>query len=246
MPVTKDQPGPYAPASAVMSVVDRYRQKGLPVPVDADVLARAGISESLIPRTLYALQTLDLVDAGGNPTQVLEGIKLAPEAEYKIRLGEWLKNAYADLLQFVDPTTADDTAIRDAFRGYRPHGQVDRMVTLFWGLFRAAGIAPEKASSGTPRKKTPATASKPRSTVVAPKVQDGGTVHSPKSTNFDGALPPAISGLLVSLPTHGEGWTKEQRDAFMTTFGVVVDFCFPPGVVTKPKTMAEDANAADT
>jgi len=161
-------------------------------------------------------------------------------------LAEWLNSAYADVLQFVDPGTADEAALRDAFRGYNPPGQRDRMVTLFMGLFRAAGIAPEKASSGAPRKKVASFTLKPR---VATKLKSDQTPPPPLkpggAVNFDGALPPAIAGLLTSLPTQGQGWTKAERDAFMTTLGVVVDFCFPPGVVAKPKIAAEDADAPD-
>lgn len=144
MPVTPDASAPYAPASAVLDIVARYRTKGLPAPIDAEVLSRAGVSRSLIARTLYTLQVLDLIDDKGNPTDTLKSLRLAPEAEYKQCLAKWLKSAYADVLQFVDPETADEVSIRDAFRSYDPVGQQPRMVTLFIGLFAAAGIGPEK------------------------------------------------------------------------------------------------------
>ncbi len=60
MAVTQEKPAPYAPASAILDIVSRYRNRGLVFPVNADVLARVGISDSLIPRTLQALQVLDL------------------------------------------------------------------------------------------------------------------------------------------------------------------------------------------
>ncbi len=43
MPVSIDQPVPYAPASALLDLIERHRNKGLPSVVDADVLLRAGI-----------------------------------------------------------------------------------------------------------------------------------------------------------------------------------------------------------
>ena len=116
MPVTPDRPGPYAPASAILELVQRYRTRGLPTPINGEVLARSGISDSLIPRTLQTLQTLDLIDEAGAPTQVFEGIRRAPEAEYQQRLREWLNNAYADALNYIDPATASDVEVRDAFR----------------------------------------------------------------------------------------------------------------------------------
>ena len=144
MPVIADHTAPYAPATAILSLIERHRNKGLPAPVNAEVLERASISGSLIPRTLQALETLDLIDAEGRPTPILEGIRVAPQAEYQHRLKEWLNGAYADALQFVDPATDSEIKIRDAFRSYRPIGQQSRMVTLFTGLFAAAGIGPEK------------------------------------------------------------------------------------------------------
>eukprot|EP01036_Dinobryon_divergens_P038121 gene38121-49986_t len=140
MPVTKDAPAPYAPSAVILALVDRYRKKGLPTPISAETLARSGVSDSLIPRSLYALKVLDLIDESGKPTNVFEGLRLAPEAEYKSRLADWLSAAYIDALNFVDPATSDETQIRDAFRGYNPVGQQDRMVSLFIGLFHAAGV----------------------------------------------------------------------------------------------------------
>ena len=40
-------------------------------------------------------------------------------------------------------------------------------------------------------------------------------------------LPTPLAGLLTSLPAAGNGWTKGEREKFMTTFGAVLDFCFP-------------------
>jgi Family of unknown function (DUF5343) len=134
VPVTAAKPTPYAPATAILDLVHRYRSRGLSTPVNTEVLARAGISNSLIPRTLQALQTLDLINQDGTPTQTFEGLRLAPEAEYRARMAAWLRSAYADIFTFADPTKDDASQIRDAFRNYQPIGQQDRMVTLFNGL----------------------------------------------------------------------------------------------------------------
>src|ERR1700716_2236116 len=97
MAVTADKPSPYAPPSAILDLIARHRSRGLPPVVSAEALGRAGISESLIPRTMQALTTLDLIDETGKPTPTFEGIRLAPEAEYKKRLEDWLKGTYADV-----------------------------------------------------------------------------------------------------------------------------------------------------
>ncbi len=220
MPVTADKPAPYAPASAVLDLIQRRRDRGLPTPITSEVLGRAGISQSLIPRTLYALQELDLIDEGGMPTEAFEGLRLATEAEYQQRLEAWLKNAYADVFAFVDLTTDDETAVRDAFRSYEPIGQQPRMVTLFQGLARAAGLLPERASAPRPT-------SRPRSPSTSTRQQARPRAAKPAQATSSQQLPPAITGLLASLPATGEGWTSESREKFMTTFGAVLDFCFP-------------------
>jgi hypothetical protein len=227
MPVTQDKPGPYAPATAILDIVGRYRSRGLPFPVNSDVLARAGISDSLIPRTLQTLQTLDLIKDTGNPTETLEGIRLAPNAEYKLRLADWLKSAYAEVFAFVDPTTDDDNSIRDAFRSYQPIAQQARMVTLFKGLCAAAGLMPEKSSS--PRT-SPQPVRSPRVVSTATRAAPARRVVSSITPKASGAaLPPALAGLMESLPS--DGWTAAQRTKFLATFQAVLDFVVP--VVTK-------------
>lgn len=226
MTVTADKAAPYAPTTAVMDLVERHRAKGLPSPVTADVLSRAGISDSLNSRTLYTLQSLDLIDDAGLPTPTFEAIRTAPEAEYKQRLVEWLNGAYADALKYVDPAVADDVAVRDAFRKYTPIAQQARMVSLFRGLYSAAGIGAERPAQ-QPRQQARAPASRTR---MISKSGSGGRTTShvkPSSSQTINGLPQPIAGLLSRLPEEGSGWTQEKRDKFMATFGTVVDFCFP-------------------
>jgi Family of unknown function (DUF5343) len=218
MPVTPDSSGPYATASSMIDLIERHRERGLPSPVDTQVLARAGVSESLIPRTLQSLHALDLIDEDGKPSESLETIRLAPETEYKQRLTEWLNYAYADVLKFVDPSKDDETQIRDGFRNYKPVGQQSRMVSLFIGLFTAAGVMPE-------RQVQPKRVSTNGQTKVPKKAK---REHTPKKqrSHIDAELPPAIAGLLSSLPSEGGSWSQEQRDKFVITFGAVIDFCY--------------------
>ena len=224
MPVTADKPAPYAPAPSVLSILERNRNKGLPSIVDLDFLARAGVPVSLAPRTIQSLQALDLIGEDGKPTEVMEGLRLAPEAEYRDRMADWLRNAYSDALSIVEPESATEVQLRDAFRTYRPAGQVSRMITLFQGLFAAAGIGPERqraaprrvASAGSIIKR-PAGAK-----VVVTAVGETKRHHAPQHSS---SLPPALAGLLASLPTDGR-WTQAQRDKFMTAFPVMLDYAF--------------------
>jgi hypothetical protein len=222
MAVTQDQSAPYAPPSAVLAIIERYRERGLPTPVNSDVLGRAGVSDSLIPRTLQALQTLDLIDEQGRPTQTLESIRLAPAAQYEERLREWLNGVYADVLMFIDPATADEVQVRDAFRSYEPVGQQARMVSLFRGLYAAAGVAGEKAQVRQPRQQrsTQRTIQKSRTPANSKSGGDKGQTVVPKG------IPAPIAGLLASLPPEGGSWTQAQHDKFTRTFSAILDFCF--------------------
>jgi hypothetical protein len=190
------------------------------------VLARAGVAQTLIPRTLQSLQLLDLVNPEtGAPTPTFEAMRRAPETEYRARLEEWLKGTYADVFSFVDPLKDDDTRIRDAFRNYEPLGQQARMVGLFLALCGAAGLRPKKQKQAAPRQAD----SRPRS--PAPSIQR--RAAQPKHPSIragrgsSSRLPPAISGLLESLPSVEDGWTTAERDKFLTTLKAVLDFCIP-------------------
>lgn len=243
MAVTADKPAPYAPASTMLEIIKRHRDRGLPVPVNKETLVRGGVAETIIPRVLQALQTLDLIDDAGQPTPTFEGIRKAPEAEYKNRMAEWLNAAYADALQFVDPATADETKVRDAFRNYTPTGQQARMVSLFIQLYAAAGVGPERALQ-QPR---PHTRTAPRPAASRPASRSGAgsqsgsrsgagsrsSSHIPAAPNSH--IPEPLTGLLARLPSE-RGWTQGDRDKFLKTFGTVLDFCFP---IVSADTLAE-------
>jgi len=227
MTVSTESPGPYAPSSAIIGLLTRARTRGLMAPVTKDVLMRAGITDSLVPRTLQSLQTLDLIDETGQFTPIMSKLRAVPEAAYKEALAEWLQSTYAEVFQFVDPRHDDVVRVRDAFRLYTPHGQQDRMVSLFMALCAEAGIIDAATSEGksAPRKPArPATASSIKRT----KLPTGKPQHSPPPPPpLHSGLPPALAGMLESIPRGGAGWTKSDRDKFVLTFGAVLDFAVP-------------------
>lgn len=216
MAVRPGSPAPYAPPATVLALIQSFRNRGLQTPFTPDVLARAGVQESLIPRTMQALRVLDLVDAEGAPTAQLEGLRRAAEGEYKPRLEAVIRAAYAEVFQFVDPAKDDAVKVRDAFRAFEPIGQIGRMVTLFLGLCQAAGIIPEGSKKPAQTQRKPVTPYRPATVSAKAAVRGVG-----------GIVPPAISGLLGALPGNGKGWTQEDRDKFMRTFESVLDFSIP-------------------
>lgn len=229
MAVTPDRAGPYAPAKVIIDLIERYRSRGLPSPINGEVLARAGVSDSLSSRTLQALATLDLIDAEGKPSAALEGMRVAPEAEYLNRMGEWLTAAYADALQFVDPGTANETEVRDAFRQYKPVGQQDRMVSLFMGLFRHAGLAPEKTPTGgaAPRKKANVAVGKPKTEKARtppPGAPDPGQNKGDGQGNGIGQnnekdpAPQYLTALLAKFPDFDPAWSDDIKAKWFEGF----------------------------
>jgi len=231
MPITANTPAPYATAATIIEIIDKYRNRGLQKPFTKDVLDRIGVPDSLITRTLQALVTLDLIDDAGNPTDTLEGIRLASSADYKKRMEAWLRDTYADVFAFVNPATDDEVSIRDAFRSYIPVGQQPRMVTLFITLCEEAGIREKTESNAGQRSRAPVKRSAPK--VKKPNLPQSQPIQS--SQPFSGKVPSAIAGLIDSLPKEGEGWTQVQHDKFVKTFGAVLDFCFPIVTVTTEK-----------
>lgn len=234
MPVTSDKPAPYAPASTILDVINRYRSKGLPAPITRDVLVRAGIAETLTPRVLQSLETFDLIDADGKPTHTFDAIRKAPEAEYKQRVAEWLNAAYADALNFVDPAMATEVQVRDAFRGYVPIGQQDRMVSLFMGLYAHAGVRPEKPERPAQGRL------QPTRRIVNPLPRQAARAAIERKdaalTISSHGIPQPLLGLLSRLPSE-RGWTQADRDKFISTFSTVLDFCFP---IVTPKDLRDE------
>lgn len=246
MPLQHDGPAPYGPPGPVLQVIERFRDRGLQTPFTTEVLARAGVTESLVGRTLQTLKLLDLVGDDGNPSLALRDYAKAPEDEAKTRFAEMMRGTYAPIFSFVDPATDPPSRIRDAFRSYEPRGQHDRMVTLFLGLCEYAGIVSEVPKRTPGPKPARAGASKPRAATppraradVKPRPADrrDGEAHVPDQ------LPDAIKGVVRELAVIGPTWTKARRDAFMKVWEAVVDFSYP---VRGPEAFEpEDTEGAD-
>ena len=228
MAVRSGGQAPYAPPQTVFALIQAFRNRALPTPFTREVYVRAGVPESLVTRTSQTFRLLDLVDEAGNPTAEFEGLRRVGSSEYPQRLESIVPAAYADAIQFVDPAKDPPQKVRDVFRHYEPLGQLTRIVTLFLALCEAAGIIPEgtrkvapKASPAGNGKKKPDAAR--RSGGAGPTVSHKASVRS----EGGGTIPPALMGLLASVPSDGASWTKQQRDKFMTAFGHVLDFTVP-------------------
>ena len=131
---------PYAPAANVVAVIERVRRVNLPDVVDADLLRIAGVSEGAMTRVVYALRFLRLTEPNGRPSDRLRAIARAPEEEWRDLLAGVVREAYAADFARLDPGQDTQPRIVSAFKRYEPRSQTERMVMLFLGLCRAAGI----------------------------------------------------------------------------------------------------------
>lgn len=235
MPIKPEGPAPYGPPSAVLDIIDRYRHRGMTKPITPEVLARAGVSDSLLTRVFQTLVGLELIDQEGNPTETLESLRRAKEDEFKDVLAAWIRAVYADILGFIEPSDSE-TDIRDAFRSFNPVGQQSRMVALFLGLSRAAGLRPADLAKEARPKSPQQNATTARSKAARQKKADLKT----SSQVLSGSVPPAIAGLLASLPAQGRGWTAAERDKFIKAFEAMLDFTYP--LVTKSADEDEELN----
>lgn len=197
---------PYAPLSAVMAVINRHRQVRLQT-IDAPTLARTGVSESLAPRTLRALEQLGLIDGEGNPSEAFERLRVASSASFQEELAGIVRQAYSPVFQVVDPTTASITQIEDAFRGFNPAGQRPRMVTLFTGLLAEAGLieTPPKKPSGR----------------ALPSPRSNGRSKPPPSPKVD--APSATLALPVQKEPEGDKYSVDLRSGGTVSVSVAVN-----------------------
>lgn len=233
MAVQADGNAPYAPPATVMDVIMRHRDRGLSTPFDLDVLTRAGVTEALAPRVLQALKLLDLVNAGGEPTEEFEGLRVAPSSEFPKKLEEVLRTAYADVFNYVNPAEDSLADVTDAFRSYKPPGQRGRMVTLFLGLCKEAGII----EAAPTRPKSEANG---RSPSQRPRRSSPPPPRQRQRKSAKGEIPPQIESLLATLPSPDDGWTKGKRDQFLAAFGAILDYTYPIREALPPGTPAAE------
>lgn len=237
MTIQSEGNAPYAPTAAVVGIIERYRSHGLTEPFDTEVLERAGIPESLSARTLQALKLLDLVDDGGFPTNELRDLSKAPTNEFRDRLADVLRAAYAEVFSFVDPAHDHIDRVEDAFRGFRPRGQRARMVTLFLGLCEYAGIVTElpKRKPGPKREATNGRSS--RASTAHASRSSGQNEQRPSTPAGLASvrLPPALAALLAELPKEGSSWTTTRRGSFISAFTALLDVYYPVHDTVDPR-----------
>ncbi|MGB6838606.1 MAG: DUF5343 domain-containing protein [Dehalococcoidia bacterium] len=227
MIIESKEAAPYAPVHNVLTVIRRLRERGLPDPLTLQELERIGVPAGNAPRTLAALRFLGLVEDEGTRSPAFERLGRASTDEYAETLAEIVRAAYAPVFTVVDPAQDNEIALHDAFRHYHPQAQRSRMVTLFLGVCREAGIIP----GGPPRRKAKMrrqtegrAAERPPAQVVRPKsIESAEAVGQPTITQTEGGPDyRLVSAVMQQLPKDGK-WTKARRDKWIEAVAANVD-----------------------
>lgn len=175
---------PYASPSNVIAVIQRARSRNLPESITNDFLRIAGIGDAVFGRVTQALRFLNLVHEDGRPTDKFEALAGATESQYRELLEAVIREAYRKEFEVIDPGQDIQPKVVDAFSPYQPRSQTSRMVMLFLGLCREAGIpvldAPRERSMKEstvrrPRQESP----KGRKQTEQPIIQTGRQAEQP-------------------------------------------------------------------
>lgn len=235
---------PYAPTNAVVDVIRRFRDRGLPEPVTKAALEQVGVSQGNAPRTLQALKFLGLVDEEGRTTDTFTRLRQASTEEYPNTLGEVIRSAYHSIFGIVDPAQDALTVIDDAFRGYSPASQRDRMVRLFMGLCHEAGIVSEEQlpnrQSQSPRQQSSRKSTSKRTQQPKTTAERTAVDEEPKSETEDAAAHDyrLVNVLIQQLPRDGK-WTDARRtlwiNAMTSAVDLLVEIVEEPEVATEPE-----------
>jgi hypothetical protein len=232
----------------VITVIRQARNIGLPDGVTNRYLERIGIPSGNISRTLAALRFLGLVEAGGEKTPIFEQLARAPDDEYPRLLSEVIRSAYAEVFQIVDPAEDEGPKLHNAFRQYNPQAQRTRMVTLFVGLCREAGIVtgelaerpPVRVRRPQPVKSAPAAQRKPqkddaRASTTQPLLT-GMPVADQSARASAESRYAWCEWLLSQLPLSSRRWTSSERERWLDAFSASLDVLV--------KVVDEDSNLA--
>ena len=236
---------PYAPAKAVLGVIQKYRDRGLPAPLTPGVLEQVGVPASMAARTLQALRFLGLIDEGGNRLPSFDNLQRAKTDEYPGQLAEIIRAAYLPVFTIVDPAVDSDTAIADAFRGYEPRAQRDKMIALFRGLCMEASImGPRPRAVGGAPKRQVGGALSARSRTSSPKRTEARRADVDEPRGDDGAIDTRVLTALIQQLPKERRWTTVRRQRWFAMFESAVDFVVevddaPPA----PKEATADAPA---
>ena len=240
-----EKTAPYAPYANVLTVIRHARERDLKEPVTSQLITTIGIPEGNATRTMQALRFLKLLDEEGYLTEPFKLLSNAPSDEYPGLLEQVLRDAYEVVFMALKPATATDQQYVNAFRLYQPKAQRNRMIILFKGLCREAGLIPGGAPEmlNRPRVTTNKSSKSPVSPNGAKRPQSEPKDVVFQSEPYQVSTPQAsqpvtvtpitstqeyviMQGVLNKLPFAKKAWTQTQREKWLKAVAANVDMLF--------------------
>lgn len=227
----------YAPSGNVLTVIHQMRERGLKEPITMQLITVTGVAEGNASRTIQALRFLNLIDEEGYLTDNFKSLRNVSSDEYPTVLGNILKEAYSHVFMVLDPATASDEQLQNAFRYYEPRAQRQRMISLFKGLCHEAQLitggseTPKRTRSATPSKSTTSFVSSRKQPVTEPITSQNplGPTAVTSQTNYqqqNGILQEytLLLNLLHQLPKGTEKkWTSTRREKWLQAVTANID-----------------------
>jgi hypothetical protein len=235
---------PYAPYANILTILRHARDKGLKEPVTSKSVTPLGIPEGNATRATQTLRFLKLLDEEGYLTERFKLLSKAPSEEYPGLLEQVLRDAYPIVFNALEPATATDQQYTNAFRLYEPGAQRHRMITLFKGLCREAGLiaggSPEVTSRPRPTSgKSNKASSNGAKRTSRPETKDAPFDSEPRHTwNAETSQPVSdasitslpeyvmMHGVLKKLPFDRKQWTQAEREKWLKAVTAMVDMLF--------------------
>ena len=211
----------YASSKVMLHIFTRFRDTGLPEPLTFEGLERIGVPPSMTSPAFRALRFLGLVDDDGHRLPEFERLRRATSAEYQDTLAEIIRGSYVEVFNIVDPARDSYERVHDAFRGFDPANQRQKMVRLFLGLCEEANIVPpqpKRHRTSRTSRRTEIDANPTEVPVPPPEPSP----HSPPGTEMQLKSHDLIDAIVAQLPDEGK-WSKSRRDRWLAAIASAVD-----------------------
>ena len=173
--------------------------------------------------TFRAFRFLGLVDEGGNRLPEFERLRRASADEYQDTVAEIVRKSYIEVFKIVDPAQDMYEQVHDAFRGFDPANQRQKMVRLFLGLCEEAGIVPPQPKRHRTSRKTQVDAEQPSVSIPAPRPAPSPTLPPAQLKRYE-----VIDAIVAQLPDDGR-WSQARRDRWLAAITSAVDLLIEIG-----------------
>lgn len=231
-PDTKFKPSEEAPYGSVASIAaffENARMAKRPSKIDMQFMNDLGIKPSTAWSLFPALRFLGLMGKDGTTTQHYEMVALAG-ADFTVALENRVREAYQDLFEKLDLSTANRERLEQYFRINFSPKLAYRQTVTFIGLCQMAGISlaeaavtagpRERSASKTPRARGPGSGAivrKGRESLELPAEQNGGSDGRAKQIDLRGQY---IAALIKRVETSSAEETKELMDRIEALLGM--------------------------